>query len=65
MADNEEEFVEEENESRDLEEDTIYEEKFREEMVEDDEISSAEEGFMQGYKNADKEVKELRKKKYE
>jgi len=31
-----------------LEED-IYQEEFREQLVEDDAISDAEEGFMQGY----------------
>ncbi len=38
-------------------EETIYDEEGREGMVDDSEISPEEEGFMNGYDNADEEEK--------
>ena len=34
-------------------EEDIYESEFREQMVDDDEISDVEEGFMQGYEDCE------------
>jgi hypothetical protein len=40
------------------EEENVYSEETREDLVEDDEISPEEEGFMQGYDKADETEKE-------
>ena len=40
------------------EKETVYDEKGKEEQVEDGQISSEEAGFMQGYDAADEEEKE-------
>jgi hypothetical protein len=44
----------EENEGKD-EEETVYNEEGREELVEDGEISPEEAGFMKGYEEADED----------
>jgi hypothetical protein len=38
---------------------TIYEEAGREDLVESDEMSPAEEAFMKGYEDADSEIDEV------
>lgn len=38
-------------------EETIYDSDGREDMIEDDELSASEEGFMRGYEEADEEKK--------
>ncbi len=40
------------------EEETVYDEEGREELVEGDEVSPEEAGFMKGYEDADEEKKE-------
>ena len=40
------------------EEDSVYNEEGREELVESDEVSPEEEAFMKGYEEADEEEKE-------
>jgi len=42
------------------EKETIYDEEGREEMMDDDELSPEEEGFMKGYEEADEEKEEAR-----
>ena len=48
----------EDKEGEEKEEETVYNEEGREELVESGEISPEEEGFMKGYEDADKEKKE-------
>ena len=47
------------------EKDTIYDDEGREEMIDDDELSPEEEGFMRGYEEADEEAKEESKEEDE
>ena len=49
------EEIEESIESENHDED-VYEDEGREELVEDDEIDAAEEGFMQGYESDEDET---------
>ena len=49
---------EEDKEEGKEEEETVYDEKGREEQVESGEISPEEEGFMKGYEDADEEKEE-------
>lgn len=49
---------EEENQDKEREEDSVYDEEGREELVEDGEISPEEAGFMKGYDEADGEKEE-------
>ncbi len=44
------------------EKETIYDEEGREEMMDDDELSPEEEGFMKGYEEADEEKEEKEEK---
>ena len=43
--------------------DTIYDEEARDEMVDDDEMSPGEAGFMEGYDEDEEEAKAKKKKK--
>ncbi|MBU0615550.1 MAG: hypothetical protein KJ601_05635 [Nanoarchaeota archaeon] len=49
----------------DSDESSIYDEDGREEMVDDDEMSSGEEGFMRGYDEAEEHEKHKEKKEEE
>ena len=52
----------ENKEGEEKEEETVYDEKGREELVESDEINPEEEGFMKGYEDADEEREEKEEK---
>ena len=54
----------EDKEEKEKEEETVYDEEGREELVEGGEISSEEAGFMKGYEDAD-EGKEEKKEEEE
>ena len=55
----------EEEQKEEKEEDSVYDEKGREELVEDGEISPEEAGFMKGYDEADEEKEESEEEKEE
>ncbi len=54
----------EDKDKEEKEEETVYDEEGREELVEGDEVSPEEAGFMKGYEDADQE-KEKKEKKEE
>ena len=47
------------SEEEDLDESSIYDEGGREDLVEDDEMSPGEEGFMKGYEEAEERADEV------
>ena len=47
------------------EEDSVYDEEGREELIESDEVSPEEQAFMKGYEDADEEKKDKEEKKEE
>ena len=47
------------------EEETVYDEEGREELVDGDEVSPEEAGFMKGYEDADEEKKEKKEEEEE
>jgi len=51
----------EDEDKEEKEEETVYDEEGREELVEQGEISPEEAGFMKGYEEADEEKKEKKK----
>jgi len=51
----------EEEGTEEKEEETVYDEEGREELVDSGEMSPEEAGFMQGYEQADEEKKEKKK----
>ena len=51
----------EDENAEEKEEDTVYDEESREELVDSGEMSPEEAGFMQGYEQADEEKKEKKK----
>ena len=51
-------MAEDEEGSEEKEEDSVYDEKGREELVDGGEMSPEEAGFMKGYEEADEEKKE-------
>jgi hypothetical protein len=55
----------EDEDKEEKEEETVYDEEGREELVESGEISPEEEGFMKGYEEADEEKKEKEEKEEE
>ena len=55
-------MAEEEGNEEDKEEETVYDEEGREELVESGEMSPEEAGFMQGYEKAEEEKKEEKEK---
>ena len=54
-----------ENDTEESAKDTIYDEEARDEMVDDDEMSPSEAGFMEGYDEEEGEAKAKKKKKKE
>ena len=50
---------------KEKEEDTVYDEESREELVDGEEMSPEEAGFMKGYEDADAEKEEKEEKKEE
>jgi len=52
-------------ENKDLETEDIYNDEQREEMLEDDEITAAEDGFMRGREMTPKTAKRLKKSSHE
>lgn len=52
----------EEGKEEEKEEDTVYDEEGREELVDSGEMSPEEAGFMQGYEKADEEKEEKEEK---
>jgi len=55
----------EEGQEEEKEEETVYDEEGREELVDSGEMSPEEAGFMQGYEKADEEKKEKKEEKEE
>ena len=55
----------EENDNKEKEEETVYDEEGREELVEGDGVSPEEAGFMKGYEDADEEKEEKKKEEDE
>lgn len=53
------------NESNSESDETIYDEDGREELVDDEEISAEEAGFMKGYEDADEEEEKEKDKEEE
>ena len=53
------------DEEEDFDEVSIYDEEGREDLVEDDEMSSEEEGFMQGYEDANESEETTEEKEEE
>ena len=63
MMSKEDDYEGKEKEEKD--EDSVYDEEGREELVESDEVSPEEQAFMQGYEDADEEKEEKEEKKEE
>ncbi|MBU0628654.1 MAG: hypothetical protein KKC75_05660 [Nanoarchaeota archaeon] len=47
------------SDDEELNESSIYEESGRQDLVEDDEMSPSEEGFMKGYEEAEEKIDEV------
>ncbi|MEK6869189.1 MAG: hypothetical protein AABX74_03100 [Nanoarchaeota archaeon] len=58
-------MAEGDNENEEKEEDNVYNEEGREELVESGELSPEEAGFMKGYEEADEEKEEKEEKENE
>jgi|TARA_B100001971_G_C18109956_1_gene493618 hypothetical protein len=54
-----------EEEYNEKEDETVYDEEGREDLVDDDELSPEEEGFMKGYEEADETDKKKEKEEEE
>jgi len=58
-------MAEDDHENEEKEEDNVYDEEGREELVDSEELSPEEAGFMKGYEEADEEKEEKEEKENE